>query len=56
MKTFLVQFKWYKPYPKEMNIRQTASSMATAVARAMRTWKKEEGRGVKQLSINVSTL
>ena len=56
MKTYLVQFKWMKPYPKEMSIRKEGSSISTAVSRATKEWKKKEGRGVKQLSISVSTL
>ncbi len=56
MKNYLVQFKWMKPYPKESSLRTTATNMATAIARAVRIWKKQEGRGVKHLTITVSTI
>jgi hypothetical protein len=56
MKTYLIQFKWSDPYPKDASYRKTATSMATAANRGIKEWKKEHGRGVKTLSINISTL
>lgn len=56
MKTYLVQFKWDDPYPKEASIRKEATSMAPAVNRAIKEWKKKEGRGIKHITIKVSTL
>lgn len=56
MKTYLVQFKWDDPYPKESSIRKEATSMAPAVNRAIKEWKKKEGRGIKHITIKVSTL
>lgn len=56
MKTYLVQFKWSDPYPKESTIRKEATSMATATNRAIKEWKKKDGRGIKNININISTL
>lgn len=56
MKAYLVKFDWMKPYPKDKTIRAEGSSLPTAVSRATRQWKKEEGRGVKQLTIKVTQL
>lgn len=53
---FLVQLKWSDPYPKESNIRKEATSMATAVNRAIKEWKKKDGRGVKEITIKTTTL
>lgn len=56
MKVYIIEFKWMKPYPKEQVIRMEAGSMPTATGRAMRCWKKENGRGVKKVSVAVTEL
>lgn len=56
MRIFLVNVKWDDPYPKEMSLRKTAVSMGTAVRRALEEWKKEEGRGVENITIKVSRI
>jgi hypothetical protein len=44
MRTYLITVSWYAPYPKSSEFRIKASAIPTAVARALREWKKEIGR------------
>lgn len=56
MKNYLIHFNWMQPYPKEFEVREKATSMATATNRAIRKWKKQHGRGVKAITIKVLSL
>ena len=54
MKYFLILIKVNAPYPIEREFRVKASSAATAVARAMRDWRKEfKGRRISDFDIKV---
>lgn len=56
MKTYLIQFKWDDPYPKDVSYRVAATSMAPAASRAIKKWKKEHGARIKSVTVKVSTL
>lgn len=56
MKTFLFQFKWDDPYRKESSVRKEATSVAPAANRAIKEWKKKDGKRVKNFTIVISTL
>lgn len=54
MKTFLIEISYLKPYPKQQEFRITASNMATATARALRDFQKEnKGRRFTNLTIKI---
>ncbi len=38
---YLIQFKWYQPYPKEYEVREKGSNSSVAVSRAIKFWRKE---------------
>ena len=57
MKTYRIEVSYQAPYPKEFVGSEQAHSFATAIARTLRKWKKEnKGQRVKQLSIKAITL
>ena len=54
MKNFLVQIIWNDPYPKRYEYRSEGSNFAVGIARAVRTFRKEnKGRRVKHLDLKV---
>ena len=54
MKNYFVKIKAMLPYPVEREYREGASNMATAVARAIRRYRKElNGKRIKDLLIKV---
>lgn len=44
MSNFLIEVSWNAPYPKQSDYRVEAWAIPTAVARALRKWKKENAR------------
>ena len=57
MKNVRVEIGFDAPFPKMFTSLQTASSVATAIARAMRSCKKETGRKrIKEYRIKVIQL
>lgn len=56
MKTYRIKFTWMGPYPKEAVMSKDATSMATAANRAIKEWKKTQGKGVKDITIKIITI
>ena len=54
MKQYLVTISVYMPYPKEFQYRESAGGVHTAVARALKSFRKEVGRKrINQYNIKV---
>ena len=57
MKNYRITIVFNDPFPKESVSTETAGNLATAVARALRSWRKAfKGRRVKELSIKIITI
>lgn len=55
MKHYTIDITWNDPYPKNFTYREDGSSIAVAVGKAMRTFRKEQkGRRIKSLIIKVN--
>jgi hypothetical protein len=53
MANFLIEISYLHPYPVKKDFRQEATSIGTAINRAIRVWRKENGKGIKVKTINV---
>ncbi len=54
---YLVKVSWNNPYPVENEYRIEATNLATAAARGIRKWRKEnKGRRVKNIKIQLIKL
>ena len=57
MPTFLVQVSVNIPYPKQFDYRETATSIGTAINRAIRKFRKEvKGKRIKQVNVKAIRL
>jgi len=53
MANFLVEISYLHPYPVKKDYRTIASSIGPAINRAIRSWRKEGGRGLKVKTITI---
>ena len=53
MANFLIELSYLHPYPVKQDFRQEANSFGTAINRAIRLWRKAQGKGIKVRTINI---
>ena len=57
MKDYLIIINWHMPYPKELQLRKSASNFHTAVARGIKEWRLTiPKKQVKELTIKIIKL
>lgn len=53
MANFLIEIAYLHPYPIKCEYRKEASSIAPAVSRAIKDWRKDKGKAIKVKTITI---
>ena len=57
MKHYTIDITWNDPYPKNFTYREDGSSIAVALGKAVRNFRKEQkGRRIKSLVVKITQI